>query len=96
VQDTTPQEDDMTQESADIVITGAENIERARWLAVRGALKLEIAGLPGPRTRRPVRVLANEITGRHHGTRRAAYDALNAHIVAKLGPQFDKPLPPAR
>ena len=65
-------------------------IEGARWLTVRGALKLETRGLK--RRGRSARVLANEITGENHRTAVAAYTALNARIVAVMGPDFNKPL----
>lgn len=77
--------------SETVSITGRDNIEHARWLAVRSALKLEIAGLK--RSRRPsARVLANQITGKDHRTARKAYAELNAFIVAELGESFDKPI----
>jgi hypothetical protein len=66
-----------------MMITGAENIEMVRVLAVRGALRLETRGLR--RRGRSARVLANEITGRSDRTAVAAYAALNAHIVAAGG-----------
>lgn len=72
------------------MITGRENIEWARWLTVRSALKLETRGMK--RHGRSARVLANEITGQNHRTARAAYVALNAHIVDTLGPEFNRPL----
>lgn len=75
-----------------IMITGRENIERARWLAVRGALSLQVKGFTTQRGRRTPRMLANEITGTDHKTCKAAYAALNAKIVAELGPAFDRPL----
>lgn len=75
------------------MITGSENIERARWLTVRGALKLEIHGLT--RRGRSARMLANEITGKNCRTRVEAYEALNDHIVAKMGDGYDRPLPAA-
>ncbi len=74
----------------DIMITGAQNIEHARWLAVRSALSLEIKGMK--RHGRSARVLANEITGENHRTARAAYDALDAHIVSVLGEAFRRTL----
>ena len=76
--------------SESTMITGRENIEHARWLAVRGALKLETRGMR--RHGRSARQLANDITGENHRTARAAYVALNEHIVNALGPQFDRPL----
>ena len=79
-----------TQDLGGAVVTGAENIERARWLAVRGALRLETRGLK--KRGRSARVLANEITGQNHRTAAAAYAALNDHITAKLGEKFGQPL----
>lgn len=78
-------------ENASTIITGAARIEGARWLAVRSALKLEIAGMK--RRGRSARVLANAITGQDHRTARAAYAALDAHITGTLGEQFARPLP---
>ena len=73
------------------MITGAERIEGARWLAVRSALRLEIAGLK--RSRGPsARQLANAITGRNDRTARAAYKALDEHITQAFGAQFARPL----
>lgn len=86
----------MSEDTGAIVITGRDKIEGARWLAVRSALGLEMRGFSSSGGRRSARVLANEITGQQHKTRRAAYDALNAHIVAAFGPQFDRPAPAAR
>jgi hypothetical protein len=73
-----------------IVISGSDNVEVARWLAVRSALRLETRGMK--RHGHSARVLANEITGQNRRTARDAYGALNAHIVARLGEKFDKPL----
>jgi hypothetical protein len=77
--------------SESILITGRDDIEHARWLAVRSALKLEIKGL---RRSRPTsaRQLANKITGTNCRKASDAYEALNAHIVATLGAEFDKPI----
>lgn len=80
-----------TEDTGAIVITG-DKIEGARWLAVRSALSLETKGFRASGGRRSARVLANEITGQNHRTARAAYDALNAHIVAVFGAKFDRPL----
>jgi hypothetical protein len=74
------------------VITGRENIEHARWLAVRSALKLETKGFKRSRGS-SARQLANAITGQNHKTAVKAYAALNKHIVSTLGEGFDKPLP---
>jgi len=73
-----------------IMITGADRIETARWLAVRSALRLETKGMH--RHGRSARVLANEITGQNCRTAVKAYEALNAHIVSALGESFDRPL----
>lgn len=76
-----------------VMITGTENIEnieRARWLAVRAALRLETRGMR--RHGRSARQLANEITGQECRTARAAYAALNTHITTRLGEQFSRPL----
>jgi hypothetical protein len=75
------------------MVTGADDIERTRWLRVRSALKLEIlTGMKRSNRGRSTLALANEITGTDHKRKRAAYDALNAHIVATLGESFSKPL----
>ena len=73
------------------VISGEGRTEVASLLALRGALKLETRGMR--RSRRPTaRQIANEITGQNHRTAVGAYEALNAHIVEKLGKQYDLPL----
>jgi hypothetical protein len=77
--------------SESIIITGAENIERVRWLSVRSALKLEMHGLSRSGRGKSARQLANAITGQNCRTREIAYDMLNAHIVSALGPEFDRP-----
>jgi len=76
--------------SGGIMITGAEDIERVRWLSVRSALKLETRGMQ--RRGKSARVLANEITGKNHRLARVAYMELNAHIVKHLGEEFNRPL----
>lgn len=75
-----------------IMITGEDNIEMARVLAVRSALRLEIK--TGMKMSRGVSTLklANAITGENAKTKRAAYDALNSHIVSILGESFNRPL----
>ena len=73
-----------------IMLTGSQ-IEPARWLAVRSALKLETKGLRRS-SGRSARVLADEITGQSHRTARAAYAALDAHIVEYIGAEFGRPL----
>jgi hypothetical protein len=71
-------------------IEGASQIEMARILAVRSALRLEILGMK--RHGRSARVLANEIMGTSHSTAKKAYADLNARIASVLGPSFNKPL----
>jgi hypothetical protein len=44
-----------------LVVTGKSNIEAARLLALKGALKLEIVGLR--RSGRPASVIVREVTG---------------------------------
>jgi hypothetical protein len=61
-------------------ITGSENIELARLLALRGALRLEVRGMR--RHGRSARVIANEAMGTAHRTARAAYVAFDAWLVA--------------
>jgi hypothetical protein len=73
-----------------ISITGKERIERARWLAVRSALKLEIGGIGRRGT--SARILANRITGKDLQSGVKAYEALNKKIVETLGEQFNRPL----
>jgi hypothetical protein len=73
-----------------VVLTG-DQVTAARWLTVRSALGLEIrTGMT--RRGRPVRVLANEITGGGHRSKRAAYGALDVFISERLGEGFAKPL----
>lgn len=73
------------------VITGAENIENVRLLALRGALKLEVKGLK--RRGRSARTIAQELLGLPgRPGARTVYRALNKHIVDRLGPDFDRPL----
>lgn len=72
------------------VITGAANIEVARWLTVRSALKLETRGMR--RSGKSARQLANDITGENHRTAVKAYGALNALIAETLGDSFNRPL----
>jgi hypothetical protein len=74
----------------DIVLTGGQ-IEVARWLQVRSALKIEIkTGLR--HSRGSVLKLANQITGEASTTKVRAYRALNDFIVERLGADFDRPL----
>jgi hypothetical protein len=77
--------------SDSIMITGKDNIEHARWLAVRSALKLEIKGFRRSKGS-TAQQLANKITEKNCHKKVDAYEALNAHIVATLGAEFDKPL----
>jgi hypothetical protein len=71
------------------MLTG-DDIDRARWLAVRSALKLETKGLK--RGGRSARQLANEITGKNDRTAKAAYASLDEFITGKLGQEFSRPL----
>jgi hypothetical protein len=74
-----------------IVITGEENVRMAGILALRGALKLETKGLK--RRGKSARTIAQELLklpGRPNAV--TVYRKLNAYIVDRLGPDFDKPL----
>ena len=73
-----------------IVITGPEQIEGARILAVRSALRLETKGLK--RRGRSARQLANAITGHNDRTAKAAYARLNTYVIEHYGQQFSRPL----
>lgn len=76
-----------------IIITG-NDIEVTRWLRVRSALGLEIkTGMKRSHRGSTTRQLANQITGQNCGTSRKAYEALDAFIAEKLGPNFTRPLP---
>jgi hypothetical protein len=77
-----------TQDPTPSIIIGADNIEFARLLAVRGALWLETRGLK--RRGRSARQLANEAMSTNIKTAKATYVAFNAWLVA-LGAQ-DRPL----
>jgi hypothetical protein len=68
------------QESA-IVITNPESIEMARLIAIRGALKLEVAGMT--RRGRSARILANEAMGTNIRTKLATYLAFNEWLVSR-------------
>lgn len=61
------------------IITGRENIEIARLLAVRGALKLETKGLK--RHGRSARVLANEAMGTNFKTAKKTHTEFNKWLV---------------
>jgi hypothetical protein len=74
------------------IITGSDNIDNARLLAVRAALRLEVRGMS--RHGRSARAIANEIMETSHRTSKEAYVAYNAWIVERFGPTFDYPLPP--
>lgn len=76
---------------SDINVNRPEQIERARWLAVRSALHLEIGGMKRSKGK-SARQLANEITGQEHRTARAAYEALDKYITEKMGRSFARPL----
>ena len=72
-------------------ITGKENIENVRLLALRSALKLEVRGLK--RRGRSARTIAQEVLGLpgRPGARKV-YAALDKHITSRLGPTFASPL----
>jgi len=72
---------DTFQPLGGITITGAENIEAASLLALRGALRLEVAGMK--RHGRPARVIANERMGTSFRTAARAYPAFDAWLVAR-------------
>lgn len=75
------------------MITGAENIEMARQMVVRSALKLEInTGMRRSNRGASTLALANAITGTKTRDKRKAYEALNTHIVEVLGESFNRPL----
>lgn len=77
----------------EMMITGSGNIEMARVLAVRAALRLEIkTGLKRSGRGASTMALANEITGVNARTKGKAYVALNDYIVSILGQSFDRPI----
>lgn len=85
---------EVTQDEA-VVLTG-DQIEKARWLSIRQALKLEIKTGMRRSNRGPSTVqLANKITGCTSKQKLAAYKALNGYIVKHMGAEFDRPLPEA-
>lgn len=76
-----------------MMITGRDNIDMARVLAVRAALRLEIkTGMKRSNRGASTLQLANDITGSDARTKRAAYEALNDYIVSILGESFNRPL----
>lgn len=76
-----------------VAITGPENVEMARVLAVRMALKLEIkTGMKRSSSGTSTLKLANDITGNTARNKVKAYEALNAFIVERLGESFNRPL----
>jgi hypothetical protein len=76
-----------------MMITGRENIEMARVLAIRSALRLEIkTGMKRSSRGASTAQLANEITGNGSRSKVSAYNALNDLIVSILGEEFSKPL----
>jgi hypothetical protein len=76
-----------------MMITGRENIEMARVLAIRAALRLEIqTGMKRSSRGTSTTQLANAITGNGSRNKRTAYVALNDYIVSILGESFSKPL----
>lgn len=73
------------------VITGAANIEFARVLAVRSALRIEIrTGMRRSSRGASTLQLANHILDANHKNKTKAYEALNAYIVECGG--ADRPL----
>jgi hypothetical protein len=72
-----------------IVITGAENIRKASYLALRSALKLEVKGFK--RRGRSARVIANEAMGTRISTSRKTYEAFNTWLVNNYE-AVDRPL----
>lgn len=79
----------MIDNNSPVVITGADNIEMARLLAVRGALKLETKGLK--RHGRSARVLANEAMSTSYKTVKKTYTEFNRWLVENYG-AIDRPL----
>ncbi|AVD99206.1 hypothetical protein SEA_BILLNYE_247 [Streptomyces phage BillNye] len=76
-----------------MMITGRDNIEMARVLAVRAALRLEIrTGMKRSGRGASTLALANEISGSSARNKVKGYEALNAYIVSILGTEFDRPL----
>ena len=73
-------------------ITGADKIERARWLAVRSMLKIEIKTGMKHSSGVSALKLANQITGISARSKRKAYEALNKLITDTMGEEFNKPL----
>lgn len=71
------------------VISGAEDIEKASLIALRGALKLEARGMR--RRGKSARAMANERMGTSIRTAKATYEAFNAWLVENYGLQ-DRPL----
>ena len=75
-----------------IVVTGQDDIEAFRLLALRRMLSLEVKGMK--RHGRSARVLANEAMGTDCRTARAAYAAFDKWLAAKYPGRVDpKPLP---
>jgi hypothetical protein len=74
-------------------ITGKGNIEMARVLAVRAALRMEIkTGMRRSNRGASTLQLANEITGSNARNKWNAYEALDTFIVERLGAGFSRPL----
>lgn len=75
-----------------IMLDNPRDIEMARILAVRQALRLEVkTGMKMSRSYSPMK-LANQITGNTTRSKVSAYEALNAFIVERLGESFNRPL----
>lgn len=67
-----------------IVITGADNIEKARMITIRAGLKLETKGLKRSRGR-SCRAIANELMGTNIRTSKDTYKAFNAWLEQHYG-----------
>ena len=76
------------------MVTGAEDIEALRLLALRAALRLEIrTGLKRSGTGRSTLALVNEAMGTKHRRKMTAYNAFDAWLVSKYpGRVNSKPL----
>jgi hypothetical protein len=78
-------------DSEPVVITGAGNIEAARLLAIRGALRLEARGMKkrGP----SARSLANEVMGTSYRSARVTYTEYDQWLVRNLPGTVSRPWP---
>jgi hypothetical protein len=79
-----------------IAIDGEDRVRMASRLALRSALLLEMKGMRRSRGR-SARVITAELLEMPPRTKIAdLYVALNKYIVDRLGPEFDRPLKPAK